>query len=561
MLSLITKTLDTNTTYSENTSSGRKQLQKGVSMPTLTVTTLDLTILIAYVLGSRLIFGWYIARRRRQGNTEAYFLGGRNIHWAFIGFSFYVSNMSGSTFVGLPGSGYLNGIAVYHYEWLPVVILIIFITFFLPFYLKSRVFTAPQFLEKRYNYQAKLIFSGFLLMANIFIDAAAALYAGAMVMKVLFPNIPLWQTVAVTALIAGVYIFFGGLDAVVLNDTVQALLILVGGTVIAVMTFNRLSSWHAFKESVSPAHLSLIQPASDAVLPWPGIFTGVLIVGLYFWCTNQFMIQRALGARSLEHGRRGSLLAGLLKLPNLFILILPGVMARTFYPDLNNPDMIFPLLAFDLLPIGLRGLMLAALAAAILSSLESIFNSAATLFTMDFVKHFHPRLSEPKLVRIGRAATIGFMFLSALWAPQIARFPSLWQYLQSVLAYIVPPVVILFTLGVFWKRGTAAAATTTLAVGIPIGLLGWVFNEIAAVYQIQFLYACGLMTLVSGLLFVITSLFTTSPSSAQVTPLTWSRTFWQSESRQLADLPWYLNYRYQSIGLLAMAFIIVAAWW
>lgn len=530
-------------------------------MPTLTVTTLDLAILIAYVLGSRLIFGWYIARKRRQGDTEAYFLGGRNIHWVFIGLSFYVSNMSGSTFVGLPGSGYLNGIAVYHYEWLPSIILILFITFILPFYLESRVFTAPQFLEKRYSRHTKLIFSGFLILANIFIDAAAALYAGAMVMRVLFPNVPLWQTVAVAALIAGVYIFFGGLDAVVLNDTVQAVLILIGGTVIAVMTFDRLSSWQAFKQAVTPAHLSLIRPASDAVLPWPGIFTGVLIVGLYFWCTNQFVIQRALGARSLEHGRRGSLLAGLLKLPNLFILILPGVMAQTLYRDLNNPDLVFPLLAFDILPIGVRGLMLAALAAAILSSLESIFNSAATLFTMDFVKHFYTRLSEPALVRTGRAATIGFMVLSAMWAPQIARFPSLWQYLQSILAYITPPVVVLFMLGIFWHRGTAAAATVTLAAGIPLGISGWILNEIIVVYQIQFLYACGLMTLISGLIFVGTSLVTAKPSRRQVAALTWSRAYWRGESEQLKHLAWYRNYRYQSAGLLVSALIIVLAWW
>lgn len=530
-------------------------------MPPLTVTALDLSILIVYVLGSRLIFGWYIARKRRQRDSEAYFLGGRNIHWTFIGLSFYVSNMSGSTFVGLPGSGYLSGIAVYHYEWLPVVILIVFITFILPFYLESKVFTAPQYLEKRYNHHAKLIFSGFLLLANIFIDAAAALYAGAMVMQVLFPQIPLWQTVTVAALIAGVYIFFGGLDAVVLNDTVQAVIILVGGTMIAVATFHRLPSWQGFKQAVPPESLNLIHPVSDTVLPWPGIFTGVLIVGLYFWCTNQFIIQRTLGARSLDHGRRGSLLAGLLKLPNLFILILPGVMARMLYPDLDNPDLVFPLLAFDLLPMGLRGLMLAALAAAILSSLESIFNSAATLFTMDFVKHFRPQLPERGLVRTGRTATIGFMLLSALWAPQIARFPSLWQYLQSILAYVTPPVVVVFALGIFWRRGTAAAATVTLAAGIPMGVLGWVLIEIEDVYQIQFLYACGLMTLVSCLIFVGASLVSTKPSPSRISSLCWSRGFWRAESRQLENLAWYRNYRFQSAGLLLTALLIVIAWW
>lgn len=530
-------------------------------MTSLTVTAIDLWILVIYVLGTRLVFGWYIARRRRQGDSEAYFLGRRNIHWMFIGLSFYVSNMSSSTFVGLPGSGYLNGIAVYHYEWLAVVILIVFITFVLPFFLRSKVFTAPQFLEKRYNHRSKLIFSAFLLLANIFIDAAAALYAGAMVMQVLFPQIPLWQTVAVASLIAGVYILFGGLDAVVLNDTVQALMILVGGAVIAVMTFNRIPSWELFKDTAAPGHLSLIQPASDALLPWPGILTGVLVVGLYFWCTNQFIIQRALGARSLEHGRWGSLLAGMLKLPNLFILIIPGVMARMLYQDLENPDLIFPMLAFDLLPIGLRGLMLAALAAAILSSLESIFNSAATLFTMDFVKHFRPGMTEGHLVRTGRAATIGFMLLSTLWAPQITRFPSLWQYLQSILSYITPPVVVIFALGIAWRRATATAANLTLTIGIPLGVIGWITNEIFKVYQIQFLYACGLMTLLSALIFIATSLVTARPSLGKVEGLTWSPDFWRTESRQLKGEKWYRNYRYQSVILLAMAMMIVAIWW
>ncbi len=530
-------------------------------MPTVSVTSLDLFILISYVVGSRIIFGWYIARKRRQGDSEAYFLGGRNIHWVFIGLSFYVSNMSGSTFVGLPGSGYLNGISVYHYEWLPVVILIVFIAFILPYYLESKVYTAPQFLEKRYDHRSKLLFSGFLLLANVFIDAAAALYAGAMVMKVLFPWIPLWQTVAVASLIAGVYIFFGGLDAVVLNDTVQALLILVGGSVIAIVTFNRLPSWQAFKQVADPAELSLINPATDMVLPWPGILTGVLVVGIYFWCTNQFVIQRALGARSLEHGRQGSLLAGLLKLPNMFILILPGVMAKMLYPDLDNPDMIFPLLAFDMLPIGLRGLMLAALAAAILSSLESIFNSAATLFTMDFVKHYRPRLSESGLVRTGRAATIGFMFLSALWAPQIARFPSLWQYLQSILSYITPPVVVIFLLGIFWPRGTPKAAFFTLVLGIPIGVLGWILNEILSVYEIQFLYACGVMTLLSSVIYVVTSLMGDKQAVEPPSSVIWSPDHWRAETEELATLPWYRNYRYQSAALLVVALVILVSWW
>ncbi|HKJ01231.1 MAG TPA: hypothetical protein VJ997_02215, partial [Longimicrobiales bacterium] len=262
-------------------------------MPTLHVTPLDITILLGYVLGTRLFFGWYIVRHRTEGTAEEYFLGGRNIPWAIIGLSFYVSNMSGSTFVGLPGSGYLNGIAVYHYEWLPALILVLFAGLLLPRYLAARVYTAPEFLERRYGPGSKRLFSAFLLLANVFIDAAAALYAGAMVFGVLFPGIPLWLTVLLLSMVAGLYIVFGGLDAVVLNDAVQAVLILAGGTAIALLTWRAIPSWEAVRAATAPEALHLIRPADDPVMPWPGIFTGVLVVGIYFWCTNQFVMQRA----------------------------------------------------------------------------------------------------------------------------------------------------------------------------------------------------------------------------------------------------------------------------
>jgi SSS family solute:Na+ symporter len=537
-------------------------------MPSLTVTSLDVAILLAYVLGSRLFFGWYIVRKRRSGSAEEYFLGGRNIPWGIVGLSFYVSNMSGSTFVGLPGSGYLNGIAVYHYEWLPALILVFFAIFLLPRYLAARVYTAPQFLEKRFGRPSKKVFSAFLLLANIFIDAAAALFAGAMVFQVLFPGVPLWLTVLLASLVAGLYIVFGGLDAVVLNDAVQALLIMVGGTLIAWLTFKEIPSWDAVKAATDPGALHLMQPVSDPTLPWPGVFSGVLVVGIYFWCTNQFVIQRALGARSLDHGRWGALLAGFLKLPNLFILILPGVMAVLLYPGLERPDMVFPLLAFDLLPIGLRGLMLAALAAAILSSLEAILNSASTLFTMDFVKDAWPHLPEKRLVRVGQVATLAFMFLSALWAPQITHFPNLWQYLQSILSYVTPPVVAVFLGGIFWARGTAQAGFWTLVSGIPLGVAGWVGNEILGLLDIQFLYASGIMFVLSVALFVGVSLVTDPPELSRLEGLVWRRAIRADSARDLRPgepalppAPWYTDFRILSVGLLLAAGAVVVWWW
>ena len=529
-------------------------------MPEFELTTVDLAILAAYVFGTRIVLGWWFARKTRRQGAEGYFLAGRNMAWPIIGLSFYVANMSGSTFVALPGSGYSDGIAVYHYEWLPALLLVIFAVFVLPFFLRAQVYTAPQFLELRFGRAARLGFAAFLLTANIFIDAAAALYAGALVGQVLFPEVPLWVTIAAAAAIAGVYIFFGGLGAVVLNDAIQAVMILGAGILIAWLTFQEVGSWEAVRAAAEPQALHLMRPADDPTLPWPGLFTGVLVIGFYFWCTNQFIIQRALAARSIDHGRWGALFAGFLKLPNLFILILPGVMASALYPDLPRADMVFPTLAFDLLPPGVRGLVIAALAAAIFSSLEAILHSASTLFTMDLVRGLRPRTGDRTLVWTGRAATLGFMALAALWAPQITRFPTLWQYLQSVLAYVTPPVVALFLLGLLWPRGNRAGALWTLGLGIPVGIGGWIANEILGATEIQYLYASGLMLLASAALFVAASLATPPPRAEQVRGCTWDPAFWPPGAPG-ARPPWYADYRLLAALLLAVTATIVVWWW
>lgn len=528
-------------------------------MPKFEVTAWDIAILLVYVLGTRLFFAWWVSRHTESG-SEGYFLAGRKMTWPIIGLSFYVSNMSGSSFVGLPSSGYADGVAVYHYEWLPALILVFFVFFVLPLYLKAEIYTAPEYLEKRFGRESKIGFSAFLLLANIFIDAAAALYAGATVAQTLFPGISLTGTIWATAGIAGIYIFFGGLGAVVINDVVQASLILLGGSAVALLAFLEIPSWQAVRDAVGPEQLSLIRPASDEVMPWPGVFTGVLIIGIYFWCTNQFVIQRALGAKNLEHGRKGALFAGLLKLPNIFILILPGVMGRVLYPDLEDPDLVFPTLAFDLLPIGLRGLMLAALAAAILSSLEAILNSASTLFTMDFVKGFRPETPDQRLVVIGRVATLGFMVLSALWAPQIAQFPSLWRYLQSILAYVTPPVVAVFILGLFWSRANGRGALATLGLMIPIGALGWAVNEVRALTDVQFLYASGLLFGLSLVVGIGFSLLGPPPPEDRLRDRLWTPAVWRAEAESLRGLPAQRDPRILAGGLLLLTFGLVA-WW
>ncbi|HON80581.1 MAG TPA: sodium/solute symporter [Spirochaetota bacterium] len=524
-------------------------------MPHISVTSSDIAVLLVYVLGTRIILGWYMSLKMKAGNAESYFLADRNLSWPIIGLSFYVSNMSGSTFVGLAGSGYHDGIAVFHYEWLPAVILVIFAFAILPVLYNTKIYTAPEYLKNRFDVRSQRVFSCFLLCANIFIDAAAALYAGGMIMKVLIPGIELWQSAWIISLIAGVYIIFGGLGAVVLNDTIQAFMIFAGGTAVAVMTWMRVPSWDAVAASVPERALHLIRPVSDPVMPWPGIITGVFIVGIYFWCTNQFMIQRALGARSLDHGRKGALFAGFLKLPNLFILIIPGVMAVSLYPDIERADMVFPLLAFDMMPVGLRGLMLAALAAAILSSLESIFNSAATLLTMDFLRHI-PAMDERRLVTAGRWATVIFMILASLWAPQIEGFPALWQYLQSILSYVTPPVVVVFLGGIFRRSATAEGAFLTLIIGIPMGVAAWVMNEIMGLFSIQYLYACGALFAVNC---VIMSAVSSVSGKKQLNDVTETAADFPYQAIPGVFLIWK-DYRILS-AILLIAVIFLLVWW
>jgi SSS family solute:Na+ symporter len=529
-------------------------------LPQFAISNIDIAIVVIYILGTRLIIGWYAAVKTRNADTESYFLAGRNMTWPIIGLSFYVANMSGSTFIALPASGYYSGISVYHYEWLPAAILVFFAIFILPHYLHSRIFTVPQFLEQRFSRRVRTGFTLFLLIANIFIDAAAALYAGSIILQTLFPQISIWITVSFIALLAGVYTFFGGLRAVVMNDVIQAVMILTGGSIIAYLAFQEIPSWSAASSMIAPEKLSLFRPVNDPVMPWPGIFSGVLVIGIYFWCMNQFIIQRALAAKSLNHARWGALFAGALKLPNLFLLILPGVIATQLYPDLERPDMVFPILAFDLLPVGWRGVMLAALTAAILSSLEAILNSAATLLTMDIVKPARPRLSEHALVKIGKTATLAFMVIAALWAPQINRFPTLWQYLQSILSYVTPPVVAIFLLGLFWKRGNATGAEYTLILGSATGIIGWIMNEILHITGLQYLYAGGLMFLLSCAIFFTASLLSPAPSPAKVRHTVWQCRHWKNDSEALTGTSIFTNYRYLSIGLLVITAVILIIW-
>lgn len=520
------------------------------------ITGIDITVFIIYLALSRLI---PLLFRGKNENSEDYFLGSRNFIWPLIGFSLIATNASGASFVGLAGAGYDQGISVYAYEWMTTVILVVFIFFLLPFYLRSRVFTLPEFLGRRYDGRSRIAFSGFNLFANMFIDMAAALYAGGIAFQVLFPQFPLFVIIVGLALLAGVYTVIGGLSAVMVSDTIQASVVLIGGTTIFVLVLIEAGGWQAATQAASEEQMSLILPASNESLPWPGLFLGVLLNGLYYWTTNQLVVQRSLGARNLDHGRWGAIFAGFMKLAFLFLFILPGTFAIGLYPNLDNADLVFPTLAFDLLPIGIRGLMLAALVAAVTSTVDSILNSASTLVTMDFVQNFRPNTSQASLVTIGRITTVGALIVACIWAPSLASFSSLYDYLQSVLSYVTPPVVATFLLGIMWTRVNGLAAFTTLVTVVPLGVLFFILNEvIPESAPIQFLYAAGISFAVSLVMLIGISLATGAPSDPErVREVTWSPQYWREESEHLRGMPLWKNYRFWSVALLISTAIIV----
>jgi len=441
---------------------------------------IDYTIVVVYFIGI-MGHGYYVSRKLK-GGADDYFLAGRTLPWYLIGFSLFASNMSGSSFVGTLGGAYENGVAIYNWEWTGALVLIIFAVFILPSYLRAKVSTVPEFLELRYDVRSRRAFSAFTLLAIIFIDTGGALYAGGLVISNVFGFLNLWTAVAVLALVAGIYTILGGLSAVVVTDTVQAILLIIGAAALFWIGLGEIGGWQELFTDLPENKQHLILDGDSEFLPWYGIW-GVIILGFYYFTINQFVVQRALGAKSQREGQLGALFAGFLKLPNIFLLILPGLIALKLYPDLETPDLAFPTLAFELMPIGIRGLIMAALIAAIMSSLDSALNSAGTLFTLDFVKPMKPDLGDETYVKIGRIVTGVCMVIGAIYAPMIAGFPSLFSYFQSSLSYVVPPIVVVYILGLFVPWVNGHGAFWTIIGGLIIGIPMFLTKEVSGVWE------------------------------------------------------------------------------
>ncbi|MBN2308019.1 MAG: sodium:solute symporter [Candidatus Hydrogenedentes bacterium] len=525
----------------------------GTSVHT-SISSIDLGIIGAYlvlVLG----IGFYTAIRTRTG--EDLFLGGRTLTWGCIGLSLFASNISSNNLIGLAGAAYTTGISVSNYEWFAGVPLIIMAFFYIPLYLKSRITTIPEFLELRFNRACRTYFSAVTILLSVVVDTAGGLYAGALVVKVFYPGAPLLPVCFALALVAGLYTAFGGLKAVVYTDAIQAAILLVGSVVLTFILFGKLGfSWATVREAVPEGHLSLIRPLDDPTLPWLGTLVGVPVLGFWYWVTNQYIVQRVLGAKNVEHARWGAMLAGFLKVVPFFTMVLPGVMAIKLFPGLKDGDMVYPTMITQVLPVGLVGLVLAGLVSAIMSSIDSTLNSASTLVVCDFIEPYKPGMPPERVAWLGRITTIVIMVLVASWAPLIARFGGLFSYLQQAFSILVPPVAAIFLIGPFWKRGNGLAAFATLIIGHVLGAGLFCLGQMG-IWTIHFTINVGIMTAVSAAAYVGISLVTAPPAPEKVAACAWTPALAESAGR----VAWYKNYRIHSAVLLAVLALLLAAFW
>lgn len=516
------------------------------------MTLLDFSIIISYLL----FITWRGFRfRNDHEHTDDFFLAGRTLTWPFIGLSLYATNISITSIIGLSGSGYETGISVFNYEWTGTIMLIIFAIFIVPFYLRHKLTTMPEFLGRRFDDRSRIYFSVISITMSILIDIAGALYVGSILLKGLFPDIELYIFIILTALFTGLYTIAGGLRAVVVTDALQAILLTLGSAIVAFVAFQEVGSWAEFRSAVEPQMLSLIQPADDPFIPWPTLLISLPILGFYFMCSNQHMVQRVLGAKTLEDGRKGAIFAGLLKLPLFFILVLPGTLGLILYPEIENPNLIFPELMFDFIPAGVLGIILTGFIAALMSSIDSALTASSSIATMDIYRKLRPDSSQKKLIKMGKIFILAAVALASLWAPFIDHFPTLWEYLQAVLSFLSPPIVTCYVFGLFWKRATSNAAFYSLISGSLFGGL-LVFNNYfyAILFPIHFLYSATLIFLFSSMVMIGVSL---------VFPEKTTSDFFVKQKKALSPspLPWYNSHRLYAAIVLILTISLVYVFW
>jgi len=440
---------------------------------------------IALYFGAIFIVAIYLYFQRRREKTsneaESYFLGNKNLAWWVIGASLFASNIGSEHLIGLAGAGAKGDFAAGQFEILAALILIVLGWVFVPFYMKSGVFTMPEFLERRYDNWARSYLTWVSIVAYVLTKISVTIFAGGIVFTALL-GIDFWTGAILIVVFTGLYTIVGGLKVVVYTDFIQMIVLLGGSIALTYFGLQELGGWDMLVQKTEPQYLSLWRDVNNPDFPWTGILFGAPILGVWYWCTDQFIVQRVISAKNLDNAQKGTIFGGFLKLLPLFLFVIPGVIAYALstgdnpalsFPLINgkeNYDAALPLLTMNILPAGLKGLVAAGLLAALMSSLSSVFNSCSTLFTMDVYRKHYPDTSAKRLVKVGQIATVILVVLGIAWIPLMDLIDGgLFQKLQSIQAYISPPIAAVFLIGIFSRKITAKAAKISLITGAVLG--------------------------------------------------------------------------------------------
>lgn len=497
------------------------------------LTTLDWTTIAAY-FGVIFFIGFFFARKKKTASD--YFLGGRHALFFVVGCSIFAANISSEHLLGLAGSGAAGGLTIGTFELAAVFCIMVLGWVFLPFYLKGGFFTMPEYMENRFNPECRWTLTAISIFAYVFTKISVALFAGSILIKTII-GWSIMKSAVFLVIATGIYTVAGGLGAIMYTELLQTIILIAGSAILTVIGLDKVGGFAGLREALPPEFFHIVKPANDPGLPWTGTTIGIFLLGVWYWCSDQVIVQRTLGGKNLTHSRGGTILTAWLKLLPIFIFVLPGLIAAVLWPEeiAADPDIAYPLIVKNLLPQGATGLMIAALLAALMSSLGAVFNSCSTLITMDIYKKFKPLAAEKTLVTVGRISTIAIVVISLIWIPMI-RFLSkqLYMYLQSIQAYIGAPIASVFLVGIFWKRATGKAAFTTMVVGGLCGLVRLIgdivekteaeslavarefFISLKHATGYAFLNYCIFMFVCCVVLMVIISLVTKKPRPEQV---------------------------------------------
>ena len=499
----------------------------------LRIPVLDLVIIISYMLG--ILAVGVLSTRRQKMTGEVYFLAGRSLGWVVIGAALFASNISTIHLVGLAASGYNEGLVWGNFEWAAAFTLIILSLFFAPFYFRNKIDTLPEYLERRFNPAARSFLAFMAILGAVFIHIGMSLYAGAKVFEQFF-GLDVMVSIIIISTITGIYTVFGGLKAVVVTETIQTVLLIGGSiivTVLAIMALpeHGITTMAEFKAELRPQQLSMIWTDNSVGLAWYSVLLGYPILGIWYWCTDQTIVQRVLAAKSEHDAQIGPLFAGFIKILPIFILVLPGVVGYALYHDEIGTDanQVLPLLIQRLVPTGLKGLISAGLLAALMSTIAAALNSCGTLFAVDIVGRMRPNISDAAQVRIGRWSAVVVMALAMLWSTQGDKFGSIFAAVQEIGAALAPAITTVFMWGVFWRRGTEQAAVTTLIFGFTMGAAAFIldfkdaegFKTITNGWGVPFMLQAFYMTVICSVVFYVVSKMTPPPPPEKIDGLTW----------------------------------------